>query len=51
VAQLVDKYYEELKRQRDLQNQLEEQMCHQESEKQREEHLKNQMSWLNKVEQ
>jgi hypothetical protein len=48
---MSDKYREELRRQQVLQNQLEEQMCHQETEKHREEHIKTQMEWLNKVEQ
>jgi len=45
---MPDLYHEELKRQQKLQGQLEQQMQHQETEKQREEHIKTQMDWLNK---
>jgi hypothetical protein len=48
---MSDKYHEELRRQECLQNQLEEQMSHQETECQREAHIKTQMNWLSKVEQ
>jgi hypothetical protein len=48
---MSDKYHEELRRQQVMQNQLEEQMYHQENQKQRDEHIKNQMEWLMKVEQ
>jgi len=48
---MSDRYHEELRRQQCLQNQLEEQMSHQENERQREAHIKNQMEWLSKVEQ
>ena len=48
---MSDKHNEALKRQQVLQNQLEEQMSHQETEKHREDHIKNQMDWLRKVEQ
>jgi hypothetical protein len=44
-------YREELERQSKLQGQLEEQMRHQETAQQREEHIKTQMEWLTKVEQ
>jgi len=43
-----DLYHEELLRQYKLQSQLEEQMRHQETERQREEHIKTQMNWLTK---
>jgi hypothetical protein len=51
ACKMSDSYHEELKRQHKLQSQLEEQMRHQETEKQREEHIKTQMDWLSKQEQ
>ncbi|MGD6808833.1 MAG: hypothetical protein ACQCN3_03960 [Candidatus Bathyarchaeia archaeon] len=45
-----DKHNEALKRQQVLQNHLEEQMSHQETQKHREEHIKSQMEWLSTVE-
>ncbi|MGD6934553.1 MAG: hypothetical protein ACQCN5_10140 [Candidatus Bathyarchaeia archaeon] len=48
---MSDKHVEALRRQQLLQNQLEQQMSHQETQRHREEHIKNQMDWLIKVEQ
>lgn len=45
---MSDRHREEMERQQKLQGQLEQQMHHQETERQREEHIKTQLDWLNK---
>jgi hypothetical protein len=45
---MPDPHRAEMERQQKLQGQLEQQMQHQETEKQREEHIKTQLDWLNK---
>lgn len=45
---MSDRYHQELIRQQEEQRKLEETMQHQEGQKQRDEHLKTQLEWLNR---